>query len=410
MNIGQTLVVLWAAIGAQTTTDWPRALVCCGMKDRIVPIGARDTVVRDTAITRAVRGLDGFVQRRADSGRFSGVVLVGLLDGRGGAALFQRAYGLANRADGTLNAVDTKFITASAAKAFTAVAVATLVARGALAYDAPVSRYLPDSVFPRERGDHITVDQLLTHRAGLGDVVASRAFRSAPASFTRLDQLVALVRAEAPVGEPGTYRYGDSDYILLGAIVERVSGQPFADYVRDHVFHPARMTGTSFVVVPRPVDLAHGYTSRDLGGPTYARPSGDPLPPLQANDPILPGVGVPSAVAFTTAGDLMRLAVALRAHHLLRGRESDTMWTGHVETGQGDANAANRQYGYGFFVGTVGGNRIVNHGGTGPGIDVGFDIYPDLGYVVVVLANFDPPAAQDVRAFLRDAFAHVGGH
>jgi len=368
---------------------------------------AKASTVQDTAIVRAVGDLDAVVRHRADSGRFSGVVLVGKLDGHGGKTLFERAYGLANRTDGAANTVDTKFITASTAKPLTAVAVATLVARGLLSYDAPVSQYLPDSVFPHARGHHITVAQLLTHTAGLGDVVGSHAFRSAPASFVRLDQLVALVRAEVPAGEPGTYRYGDSDYILLGAIVESLSGQSFADYVRDHVCRPAGMTGTSFVLVPRPTDLAHGYTARDLGGPAYARPIGDTLPPLHANDAILPAVGVPSAVAYTTAGDLMRFADALQAHRLVRATELGGLWTGHVETGQGNANSANAQYGYGMFVGTVGGNRLVNHGGTGPGIDVAFDIYPDLGYVVVVLANLDPPAAQDVRAYLRDAFAHV---
>ena len=82
-------------------------------------------------------------------------------------------------------------------------------------------------------------------------------------------------------------------------------------------------------------------------------------------------------------------------------------FAGRVEASR---SAASQSFGYGFFVGQAGGVQLVNHGGTGPGIDNVFDLYPDLGYVVVILANRDAPAAQDIRALTRQvmpSLAHL---
>ncbi|HEX4633811.1 MAG TPA: serine hydrolase domain-containing protein [Gemmatimonadales bacterium] len=369
------------------------------------PLAARQ--IPDSLLQPAMHGMDSLLQERAARGAFSGVVLVGMLNGRGGRVLFARANGIADRGTGAANAVGTRFVTGSVAKTFVAVGALKLVDAGTLALDTAVSRYLPDSVYSHARGDSITVRELLTHTAGLGDVVTGPAFRASPGAITRFEQLLGLVRADSSVGPVGSFVYGGDDYLLLGAILARASGQTFADYMRHAVFEAAGMANTGYILVPRPGDLARGYTTRNLGGPAYARP-GDPNgAPLHANDPILPGVGVPGAVAYTTATDLMHFADALWSHRLVSDGALAALWSPQVLTGQGDRNPANRAYGFGFFVGTDGSQRLVNHGGTGPGVDVAFDIYPDLGCVVVVLANLDPPAAQDVRAFVRRAFAEV---
>ncbi len=364
--------------------------------------------VPDSALGAALNGLDTILRHRADSGSFSGTVLVAALDGKGGRPLFTRAYGKADRTTGKPIEAGTAFITASTAKAFVAAGVMRLVDQGKLSLDAPVSRYLADSVFPHRRADSITIRQLLTHTAGLGNVVASPAFRSSPGALTRFDQIVALVRADSTRYAAGTFHYGDNDYILLGAVIAQVSRQSFADYMAKEIFGPAGMRSTSYAVIPRPDYLAHGYTVRNIGGSTYARTDSASGIPLRVNDPILPGVGVPGTVAYTTAPDLMHFADALWAHHLVSADAVQALWTGQVPTGQGDQNPMNREYGFGFFVGVNGPHRMVNHGGTGPGIDNGFDIYPDLGCVVVVLSNLDPPAGQTVRLTIREALAKVG--
>ena len=298
-----------------------------------------------------LKGIDSV----ATGERFSGVILIAE---SAGDMDFAHAYG---------TAMDTRFLTASVAQTFTAVAVARLVQDGKIALDAPLSRYLPDSVYPRERADHMTIRQLLTHTAGLGPgAVKLPQFRAAPQSFTSLDQVIALIRAQPLAGDTGRFAYSGADCDLLGAVIERVSGKPFAEFVHDRVFAPANMTSSTFDIAIQPTNLAR--------------------------------IGLPEAVAYTNARDLV-----LFAGTLLR-KPLPGLFTDTVTTGQEGANHA---YGYGFFVGMAGRNRIVNHGGTGPRIDNVFDIYPDLDLIVVILSNQDPPAAQNIRQYLRDGIASL---
>jgi D-alanyl-D-alanine carboxypeptidase len=312
-----------------------------------------------TAMARLLNGIDSV----AVSQKFSGVIMVGETDGD---MDFARSYGMGNR-------VDTKFVTASVAQTFTAVAVLMLVQDGKIALDAPLSRYLSDSVYPRDRADRMTIRQLLTHTAGLGPgAVRLPQFRAAPRSFTSLDQIIALIRAQPLAGDTGHFAYSGADCDLLGAVIEHVSGQSFPDFVRDRVFRWAGMTNSSFDISNRPTNLA------------------------RVNEAMLPRIGLPEAVAYTDARDLY-----LFAGTLLR-RPLPGLFTDTVTTGQEGPNHA---YGYGFFVGKVGQKRIVNHGGTGPGIDNAFDIYPDLDLFVIILSDQDPPAAQNIRQYLRDGIA-----
>lgn len=346
-----------------------------------------------------IPGLDTMVETRVRDHRFSGIVLIGKMDGERPA--FLKAYGVADFAKNVLNEPDTKFITASTAKCFTAVGIMRLVESGKIDLDLALSHYLPDSVFPGRIADSITIRQLLTHTAGLGDLISDKAFRSAPQNFRKLSDLVAVVRQEGQVARPGKFLYGTSDYVLLGAVIERVTGEAFAGYMAKQVFGPAGMRNTGFDMAVRPEGLAHGYTARNIGDVGYSWPivnaAGDTVV-LRPNDGILPATGVPGAVAYTTAGDLFLFAQALARYRLLQRRWLEELWRGQIVTGR---EGVNQQYGDGFFVGRNGKQRIVNHGGTGPGIDVCFDIYPDSGVVVVILSNLDPPAAQDIREYTR---------
>jgi CubicO group peptidase (beta-lactamase class C family) len=359
---------------------------------------------RTRELQPVVDRLDSAISSRSATGQFSGVALVARLDGRGGDVLYSRATGMADRSNRSPITTATRFVTASVAKTFAAASVLQLVDAGRVRLDAPIGRYLSASVLPPGRSQ-VTVAELLTHTAGIADVVSSSAFRRAPGSLIAYDQLLDLVRADTTPIAPGVFRYGDGDYIVLGALVQRIAGQPFAEYVAQHLFGPMGMAGSTYTVTPRPGDAAHGYTTRNLGGPSYSRPGRDSEPPLHVNDGILPGVGVPGTVAYTTAPDLMRFADALLSRRLLSDSATTQLLTGRVATGQERTNPANATYGYGVFVGRVGDNRIVNHGGTGPGIDNAFDIYPDLRLVVIILANLDPPAAQQLRELVRDEIA-----
>jgi CubicO group peptidase (beta-lactamase class C family) len=353
---------------------------------------------QDTRDARVANLLDSSASARARSGLFSGVAILAKIGGDapvGGSVMVERIAGFADRVHSVPISPTTQFVTASVAQSFTAVAIEQLVDRGVVALDAPVSQYLADSVYPRASTDRITVRQLVLHEGGLGSIVANPVFRANAAHFATFGDVLALMRRDTSATEPGPFRYADADNVLLAMIVEETTGLSFVRYMREHVFGPAGMTGSGFDIWPRPPRLAHGYTTRNTDA-TRASSS------LHANDAILPHVGLPGSVAYSTAPDLVRFADALARHTLLSAERLAELWAPAVQTGQTDAN---RSYGFGFFVGRVGQARILNHGGTGPGIDNAFDIYPDLGLAVIILANLDPPAAQDIRRLTRDAIA-----
>jgi D-alanyl-D-alanine carboxypeptidase len=367
-------------------------LIFAAIGPKITP--ASLTPVLATSQTSLVPGkivteIKPFIEKLVLSDKFSGVIIIA----KDKDVLFEGAYGRADQSSKTPNRVDTKFNLASVTQTFTAVAIAQLAQQGKVSFESTVSKYLPS--YPGDEAKQITIHQLLTHTAGMGDVTRSKAFREAPIRFKALSDYLALVQAEPLIGQPGReYSYGNADCVVLAAIIERVSGQGYYDYVREHVFKRAGMKDSGFDLRPSPANLAIGYTSRDLGVTGYPHTDGS----RHNNQSIFPTIAAPGAAAYSTGRDLLSYARNLQGHRLLGHEATENLLTGKVVTGQ---EGANRRYGYGFFDGELGKTRIVNHGGTGPGIDVGFYIYPDMGYVVIILANYDPPAAQQIRNELR---------
>jgi len=150
--------------------------------------------------------------------------------------------------------------------------------------------------------------------------------------------------------EPGSkWEYSNYGFLLLGVIVERVSGQSYYDYVRDHVFAPAGMTGSGSepeeVTVP---GRAKGYMQQKASG---------------CRTPIRCPIGHVSGGGYTTVGDLLRFASALTGHVLLDAKHTDLLTAGKVDTGQGG------KYAYGFEESMEGGARQHRHSGGAPGMN-----------------------------------------
>jgi CubicO group peptidase (beta-lactamase class C family) len=357
----------------------------------LLPIGATTSPTPSVnVVDGAVRAIGPFARAAFQKGEFSGVIAIA----RDGRILMEEAYGLADESPNLPNRPDTRFVVASVTQTFTAVAVAQLLEQERIRLDATVSNLLPG--LPHGPSASATVRRLLTHTAGVDSVARSPEFRRAPKSFGSLADYMSLVESEPLAGEPGRFRYTDGDSVLLGAIVESASGQSYYRYVRDHVLRPARMNDTGFLLLPRPSNLAIGYTMRDIGGGAASSAADQAR---QENSAMLPALASPGFAAYSTAGDLVRFGTALLKGNLLSADASADLLGGKIPTGE---DGPRRLYGYGFFDGELRGVRIVNHGGTGPGIDVGFDIYPALGLVVAVMANQDPPAAQRIRDELRN--------
>ena len=322
--------------------------------------------------------LQTYIERLADQGFFSGSVLVA----RDGAPIFVQAYGFASKAFNVPNQVDTKFNLGSMNKMFTAVAVAQLEAQGKLSFDDLIGKHLPD--YPNaDAAAKVTIHHLLTHTSGIGDYFDKPEYSKGGKERLRTpNDFLPLFAEDTLLFEPGTrFHYSNAGFIVLGLIIEKVTERSYFDYVREHIYRPAGMTGTDAYEMDEDVpNRATGYVGR-LGTPQENPKTNLFLHVVK---------GGPAGGGFSTVEDLLRFDGALREATLLPRVQTDHILAGKVEVGGGV------HYAYGFFDRRVNGTRIVGHGGGFPGINGRLDMYLDLGYTVVVLANFDPPSADVV--------------
>lgn len=310
---------------------------------------------------------------------FAGVLLVA----RGDKLLLQRAWGVADRATGAPVTLDTKFRLGSMNKMFTAVATLQLVQSGKLSLDGTVGQYLPG--YPNAEIAKVTIRQLLTHSGGTGDIFGPE-FDKNRLSLKTLDDYVRLYGARGPVHPPGKeYRYSNYGFLLLGDIIQHVSGQSYYDYVDQHVFAPAGMRDSGSlpedVAVP---GRAHAYTRKD--GDTSWIDAADTLPYR----------GTSAGGGYSTAGDLLKFARALQSGKLL----SPALL----------AEATRKQspwYGYGFMVADDQGVPAYGHGGGAEGMNGELRIFPTLGEVVIGLGNLDPPAVTRLVEYYQLRMPHT---
>lgn len=309
--------------------------------------------------------------------KFSGALLIA----KDGEPILKQAFGLASIAYGAPNRIDTKFNLGSMNKMFTAVAIAQLAEQGKLAFDDPIAKHLPD--YPnQEVAEQVTIHQLLTHTSGLADYFNEKFTEASRARFRTVQDFFPLFVDEPLQFEPGSqWAYSNSNFIVLGAIVEAVSGQDYFDYVREHIYQPAGMINSDAYELDRETpNLATGYTHAP--GESEWRNN--------LFEHVIKGG--PAGGGYSTVEDLLRFAQALTDHKLL-SPESTALITSGKYPLPGSNNA---EYGYGFGVETINGYRRFGHSGGFPGINSQLNIYPELGYVVAVMSNYDPPAATRV--------------
>jgi len=323
--------------------------------------------------------LDGFALGQEMAGKFSGVVLVA----HDGQVVFEKAYGPRDEnAEAALTAGD-RLNLASAGKMFTSVAILQQVAAGRLTLDSSVGQVLKD--YPnRDFADTVTVRQLLTHSAGAGDIdeLFGAEHAAERARMHTTADLVALYGKRAPEFAPGTQqKYSNYGYVVLGRMVEVLSGQDFESYVREHVLQPAGMTRTGFIDCDDPApDLAHGHV--EVNG-TRVR-----------NCTTLPARGFAAGGEVGSARDMLRFVQALEAGKLLppalfaeaTRTQREFMGLGFFATGYG-ADVPERDFRWG-------------HGGSADGICTDVRTYPRTGETVIVLSNKDAPACYAVANLL----------
>lgn len=318
------------------------------------------------------KALDERARDLAARDEFSGSVLLA----RGSDVLFEKAYGWADREAKIANAVDTRFRIGSMNKMFTSVAALQLIENGKLSLDAPLGDYLRD--YPnRNVATKVQIRHLLSHTGGTGDIFGPE-FTAKRLELRTLADYLRLYGARELTFEPGSkWAYSNYGFLLLGAVIETVSGRSYYEQVKESVFRPAGMTASDSL--PEEVDVprrSKGYQR----GPAGWKPNTDTLP----------WRGTSAGGGYSTTKDLFLFARALETGKLLSDKLRQEATTPQ-KPGPG--------YGYGFQS-SARPARHYGHGGGAPGMNGDLRIFPDSGYVVTVLANLDPPSAGRLADFV----------
>jgi D-alanyl-D-alanine carboxypeptidase len=292
-----------------------------------------------------------------------------------GEIKLRKGYGMADLEQGTRVDPSNVFRLCSVTKQFTAVAILQLVEAGKLGLDDDIRKYLPD--YPT-RSAAITVAQLLNHTAGIPDIDLSRPeWKKRWAEVVTPDEAIAATNTLPLDFAPGTdWKYSNNGYALLGKIIEQVSGESYADYVRKHLFAPAKMEHSYYAdsepIIPGRI-------------PGYSRSGKKWTNALVFNMTITYSGGA----LLSTVDDMWRWEQALEAGQLVK---PELLTKARTEVVLPDGRGSH--YGLGWEVDRVGDHPMTCHGGGIPGYSA-FEIsVPDAGLYVVALANTESPRTE----------------
>jgi CubicO group peptidase (beta-lactamase class C family) len=304
---------------------------------------------------------------------FSGVVLIGRKDD----VLVTRASGDADRASGRKITEASRFNVGSINKTFTAIAIAQLIQHGRLSLDDTLAKHVPD--YPNAAAAaRITIRDLISHRSGVP------VFMMASFGDATVAEMTTTVGAQPQSFEPGARQeYSNGGYVVLGRVVEAVSGQNYNTYIGERIYKPAGMTTAGFVRADqRDGDIAFGqFASDGSGRPVMGGTVMQARPPAPGN---------PAGGGYASATDLFRFARALRTGRLLDARMTDLVLNGTF------ALAPPATFGFALREQLVDGQRWIGNGGGAPGVNAEFRFDPAGEDTVVVLSNTSPPAATQM--------------
>jgi CubicO group peptidase (beta-lactamase class C family) len=321
----------------------------------------------------AVAAWKAEIEKAASNGKFSGVWLWA----KNGEAITSGAGGKADREKGIGNTLNTRFRIGSMNKMFTAVATLQLVERGKLSLDDTIGKILPD--YPNTNvASRVKVRHLLSHTGGTGDIFGPK-FEAHRLELKTLQDYVKLYGERDLLFEPGTkWDYSNYGFLLLGVLIEKVSGKSYYDFVAEDIYKTAGMTDSGSE--PESVEVANrskGYTREQFE--------------MVSNAPTLPWRGTSAGGGYTTATDLMKFAGALMSNRLLKAETLAEATRPQFTTGD---------YGFGFQIGRPDEARTFGHGGTAPGMNAILRVYPESGQSVIVLCNLDHPSASRMGDWL----------
>ena len=312
---------------------------------------------------------DAYLTAWANQGRFSGAVLIA----KGDKVLLRKGYGNANFELNVANTPDTVFRIGSITKSFTALSILQLEEKGLLKLSDPVAKYVPE--LPAAWSE-ITIHQLLCHKSGIPDFVNAKAY-SDLADSQFVEKALKEYADKPLLTKPGeVLRYSNSGYILLGRVIEHVTGESYRDYLIANILKPAGMTHTAHdLAVDVVPNRASGY--RFDGETLINAPHGDSSYPGSAGD------------LRSTVDDMYRFDRALKSGKLFNNALTAKAWTPYWHMIAPPPLPIQADYGYGWMIGEDFGHKYVGHGGWVNGFVSQFTRYPDDDAVIILLQNFE---------------------
>lgn len=317
-----------------------------------------DEVVSET-ISSTYHSLANSIDAYLTDQKFNGVTLVA----SEGEIILRKGYGVANVAEQEEMSVNHQFHIASVSKSFVAVSILQLVEAGKITLDQTIDQYFPDM----PNADRITIHQLLTHTSGLysGDDLTNYS------KLTTVDEIIApaFKASNLYYEEPGTYSiYSNLGYDVLGSIIEQVSGQPYEEYLQEHILDPVGMTHSGLNTSGEPLEaLATAYNGNIAEGYEAAV--------------LHPSFGYSSGGLHSTAMDLYKYDRALQNNTLISKESYDLMTQEYSKIG-------NKPYGYGWYV-NAGVENTVSHTGNLIGWHSMLLRHQEDKVTVILLTNHD---------------------
>jgi CubicO group peptidase (beta-lactamase class C family) len=314
--------------------------------------------------------MEQVIQSFVGDKQFMGSVLVA----RGNDVLLNKGYGFADLEWNVPNTPTTKFRLGSITKQFTAAAILLLEERGKLTVDDPVKKYMPDAPAAWEK---ITIFHLLTHTSGIPNFTSFPDYAKLEASPTTPTELVARFRDKPLDFQPGEkWSYSNSGYVLLGYLIEKISGESYAQFVQDNIFKPLGMVNSGYDSNSAVIqNRASGYTP-EAGG-------------IVNSGYINMTIPLSAGGLYSTTEDLLRWQQGLFGGKLLSPASLKKMTTPYKS-----------DYGFGVVIRTVNGHEEIGHGGGIEGFNTMLAYYPEDKLTVVVLANLNGSAPQEIATDL----------
>ena len=361
----------WAAYTFTFEKASPQKLLGWQIQQTDAPINKKQPAVNNAPLTEAevVTQTENFINELVKNDDFSGVVLIAKND----KPVLAKAFGLANKESNTPNKLDTKFNLGSINKVFTQISIGQLAKQGKISYDDKLGKYLPD--YPnKEAAEKVTVRHLLQMTSGVGDIFGDKYMATPKEKLRNIKDFIPLFSDKPLAFEPGSKnQYSNGGYILLGAIIEKVTGKSYYDYVRENIFKPVGMTNTEYFESDKTTsNMAEGYTTEGVKTDNKTK--------RHNNLDTRPARGSSAGGGYSTAEDLLKFSLALQ--------------TGKIQNSE---LAPMQQSSNGKFTG-------LGIAGGSPGVNAALEIMPETGYTVIVLSNYDPPSAEkpirQIRSFL----------